>query len=178
MTFRFLRISLYLMAILSAPSSVANSEYWVAVGSYRDLNGAETVRAEATRLLPESFTVSQFETDGGYWYRVLAGPYLSRGIADHMREEAIRVGFDNAWILATKTGDLPYPDMAGSRLSDFPDTDLLEDYESLRSDAGSYSGGTGNRLGDDETDISVQERARELVDEPPPGFQLHRMQRR
>ena len=177
MTLRLLRISLYLVATLSAASSVANSEYWVAVGSYHDPNRAETVRAEATRLLPESFTVTQFETDGGLWYRVLGGPYLSRGIADHMREEAARVGFDNAWILATKTGGFPYPDMAGSRLSDFPDSSLLEEYESLRSDTEASVGGTGNRLGDDGTDASTQERARELVDEPPPGFQLHRLQR-
>ena len=79
---------------------------FVAVGSYKDLLVAETAQREASAVLPESFSISNAETPSGFYYRVLAGPYLTREIADHMQSEALRLGFEGAWLLAAEAGSL------------------------------------------------------------------------
>ncbi|MGE0623139.1 MAG: SPOR domain-containing protein [Pseudomonadales bacterium] len=92
-----------LLAVVSASTSRADSEYWVSVGSYRTYEEAESAREQAGRRLPESFSIAEAELDSGLWYRVLAGPYLTQEIADHMLAEARRQGFDTPWVLVTDT---------------------------------------------------------------------------
>ncbi len=162
-----------LVAVLLLLPAVAQAEYWITVGSFHDLDAAELTRAEATRLLPETFTVARAETDSGIWYRVLAGPYLSREIADHMRDEARRAGFEQAWILAQESGELAMAGYSGSYLSD----PGLEPAAVEPFDEGQAGMATAAEPAEGSRQAPEEKAARTLIDEAPPGYQLHRLRR-
>ncbi len=101
--------ALCVLTLLLATAAHADIEYWVAVGSFKDLVLAENAQRLASAQLPEVFSITQAETPSGSFYRVLTGPYLTREVADHMQSEALRSGFKGAWILATDAGSLSMP---------------------------------------------------------------------
>ena len=134
-----------LLALLFAGASQAAVEYWIAVGSFRDLGDAESARSRASEMLPESFSVAQVELDSGRWYRVLAGPYLTRDIADHILSEATQNGFSQAWMLSVEASVVSGTDYSldnPALTDDYPvgeyDTDLLP-LEPIDTDAERYS---------------------------------------
>jgi len=141
------------------------------VGSYQNLINAEISQRDASSLLPESFSITQANTDKGFFYRVVAGPYLTREIADHMMNEARRGGFSGAWVLATEVG-LASSSLLGSEESsdefEFSLPDEIPDYESPS-------------LPDfPDSDRPVPEERsseHELKDEAPEGYNLHRLYR-
>lgn len=86
----------------------AESEFWVAVGSFQSLEGAERARDSAAQTLAEGFVITPADTPTGYYFRVLAGPYLSRGTAQDVMLRAQQEGFDGAWLLAQQAGVSSY----------------------------------------------------------------------
>ena len=85
---------------LGSESLDAMREYWVSIASFKAMDQAENGARQASERLPDSFSVAPATTPNGFFYRVVAGPYLSREIADHMLEESRRNGYTDAWIFS------------------------------------------------------------------------------
>ncbi|MFB3106894.1 MAG: SPOR domain-containing protein, partial [Pseudomonadales bacterium] len=97
-----------LLALLWGNSGYADTEYWISVGSYRDLASAEEFLTQASRQLQESFSISPADTPSGYFYRVIAGPYLTRDSAVYTLQRAHDAGFADAWMLSTEGPETAY----------------------------------------------------------------------
>ena len=129
-----MRLLTCIVLLIVALEVSAETEFWVSVGSYQDRSNAEEALIRANALLPDPFTVTPADTPYGYYYRILAGPYLTRDTAETLRIAALGAGFDGAWLLAVDSGsmsplpleyrDLDIPDVE-------PDTydDVLPQYE-------------------------------------------------
>ena len=175
-----------LLALLFAGASQAAVEYWIAVASYRDLDDAESARSRASEMLPESFSVSQVELDSGLWFRVLAGPYLTRDIADHILSEATRNGFDRAWMLSAEAAVVSGADYTLSDPS-LAHEYRVEDYgadlpplEPIDTDSERYSVPASEPANIPGFNAPVRpDRSEEhkLIDEAPDGYQLHELSR-
>jgi hypothetical protein len=174
---RLLACGFGFVVLLLSATVQAETEYWVAIGSYQRLLNAEDARDRASRALPESFSIAQADTDRGFFYRVLAGPYLTKEIADHMLGEARRNGFETAWILATDSVITPMSgSFSGDYRSDLPDLDT--DLPDLDSDLPDLD------ISDpvDLPTLQLEDRPeraseRKLIDEAPEDYNLHRLNR-
>lgn len=169
-------VTLTLLLGALAPGGWADQEYWVSVGSYRSYAEAESARAAAGTRLPESFSIVEAQLDSGLWYRVLAGPYLTPEIADHMLDEARRQGFESPWILVSQTTLVgSVGEGSGYLLESGPDADDEIDFEQSRLDV------------PDEAPLDVpgfnapirpdEDIEHKLVSEAPEDFRLHRLHR-
>ena len=97
-----MRRMFWLLALLCADSGYADTEFWISVGSYQDIEHAEKFREHASLRLQEAFTVSPAETPSGYFYRVMAGPFLQRESAEYTLQKVHEAGFADAWMLTTE----------------------------------------------------------------------------
>ncbi|MCZ6643104.1 MAG: DUF5916 domain-containing protein, partial [Gammaproteobacteria bacterium] len=146
---------LWVLLFCSA-AAFAETQYWVAVGSYQERANAEVARDEAGARMAETFHVTPADTPSGYYYRVLAGPYLTQSVADLMVTQARNAGFDSAWLLASE--------IEGFSSSFDGDLDYLDDLPAL-------------------PDLPVPAREPRIksyeppVRETPPGYQLNRLRR-
>lgn len=185
---RSLTTGLGLLVALLAVSLHAADEYWVTVGSYRTMASAEEARSQASERLPESFGVAEAELDSGLWYRVLAGPYLTREIADHIRDEAVRNGFDNAWVLAMAPSVLAVPPVSSYSDDEYEvddysfDSTLDEpaDSESFESNSSRYSMPSSEPADIPGFNAPVREerdKEHKLITEPPEDYRLHELNR-
>lgn len=166
---RSLAYGLSLLALLTAITARGEAEYWVSVGSYKNLVNAEIAQREASAKLPESFSISEADTSLGFFLRVVAGPYLTREIADHMLGEAQRAGFSSAWILITESTLSTLPSY-GSELSMPADADLnLPEYQP----AGEPLELPTFKL-EDRPERSTEHR---VIDVAPDDYHLHRLHR-
>ena len=158
---------LSLLGVGLALPLVAQSEYWVAVESYKDMAAAERAREIASARLRETFSIAEVDTAAGRYLRVMAGPYISRDIADHMLSEAQRNGFGTAWILMTdrdgRTRVLG-PSLSGYEPSLMEVTAPPADARPIDSPRVNEPEGT-----------PLEERP--LIEEAPPGYTLHRLHR-
>ncbi len=185
---RPLTAGLGLLLLLLAGSLQAADEYWVTVGSYRTLESAEAARSQASEQLPESFGIAEAQLGSGLWYRVLAGPYLTEEIARHIRDEAVRSGFGNAWVVSTAPSLVSAPSTSGYSTDDYDperytyDTTLDDDLSSDRFDSepSRYS-----MPASEPADIpgfnapirEEREKEHKLISEPPEGYRLHELNR-
>lgn len=174
------------LAFVIAPAHVhADTNFYVALGSYADQETAEQAGQEASQRLPEPYTVQGAQTGIGYMYRVLAGPYITRELAEQTVAEARQLGFDDAWLLATTDDDLAVPRIYSD---DLLGEDALERDVELGSGAGSdsYTGTSAERRqprsypAPDKGDVPEEPGSTappEPVSEPPPGYKLHKLHR-
>ena len=137
-------------------AAVAETQYWVAVGSYQERANAENARDEASTRMAETFHITPADTPSGYYYRVLAGPYLTQSIADLMVTQAQNVGFHSAWLLASEVEG--FSSSFDGDLDDFDDLPPLPDLP-VRAREPPIK--------------SYEPPARET----PPGYQLNRLRR-
>lgn len=177
-----------IIVLLFAARAGAEVEFWIAVGSYKDLINAERAQREASAKLPESFSITQAETDSGNWYRVLAGPYLTREIAEHMMGSARTAGFDGAWILAQESGLYGRAVYADPLLSD-PGSDALlsgdtylsdPETERFEFDTPSYEvtpASPADIPGFNVPERPERDKTHKLIDQAPEGYDLHRLNR-
>ncbi len=167
------------LACVMATTVYADLQFWVSVGSYQQLEGAQAARDRASIDLGEAFELVDVETDKGHFYRVAAGPYLRREMAEDQVRNARDRGYSGAWLWAdedsvfssvTRGTDSPG---SGFRLDDETyDTDYsLPEYDSPEP----Y---INEDLGVDDADMIMRrEEAPELVEEPPEGFKLNKLRR-
>lgn len=84
--------------VLGSGSAFAAQQYWVSLGSYSELSGAQQMHARALGTFSQ-LNVVPSESNIGFVYRVLDGPVYSRAEADAKLERARFAGFLDAWLL-------------------------------------------------------------------------------
>ncbi len=169
---RTLIILLFFAALLTQ-NAHAELQYWVSVASYKQADEAEAARAKIAQQMTESFAVIGTETGKGYYYRVAAGPYLTRSLAEDRVQSARALGFTSAWLWADES-DLNYSDSSVLTLDDDYSLDL-PDYSSDMESNAVYDD-TEDTL--DEADLIQRRKAPPaVVEEAPPGYKLNRMRR-
>lgn len=179
---RPLTTGLGLLALLFAGITQAADEYWVAVGSYQSIEAAEAARSQASDQLSETFSVSGADIDGGRWYRVVAGPYLTREIADHILEETRRSGFANAWVLGTEAG-AAVETYNEERLETYTYEPLPEEEPytpPVESEPSRYSVPAAEPADIPGFNAPIREDRdieHQFITEPPEGYQLHELNR-
>lgn len=160
-----------LLAFLLASAAQADVEYWVSVASHKSFAAAEAAKQDASARLPETFSIKEADTGIGFYYRVVAGPYLSKEIADHMVGEAKRIGFDQAWVLMTESLSASASDYRPN-----PDS-ATESYPAAVPRSSLQPVEPTDIPGFNAPDRPERDHGHNLIDEAPPGYQLHRLNR-
>ena len=132
-----MRLFLCCLPLVVAVNAIAQTDYWVVVGSFGDLENATARQLTAGERLSESFSLQPESTDRGFVYRVVAGPFFSEETAQRLVAESNQNGFAGAWMFAVESGvpgdydvDLYTPAFDSSDLpSDLSGTPLLEPYD-------------------------------------------------
>ncbi len=167
---------------LSGTQAFAEQQFWVSVGSYKTAENAERAMTSARDMMSESFAVLGVDTPNGYFYRVAAGPFLTRDIAESRVQSAQSLGFNGAWMWAGQSetfssntvstsssaistssyeDDLPALDAEYN----FDDTDEL--YRELDTTGESYDAESETEAG----------KVPELIEEAPDGYRLNKLRR-
>jgi len=165
------------LALVASWSSrvLAESQYWVSVGSYTAAEAAERARDNAAERLPQSYIIAPADTANGYYFRVLAGPYLTRSLAEEVLLSARETGFSGAWLLSEPVdgASLSIPSINPSVDTGQPggfDRYGLAVDSSLERDAAALS--------DSNTEKQPErEPAPTLVEKAPGSFNLHKLRR-
>ena len=189
-----MRWPLCCLALLAAVNVWAETEYWVSVASASNLEVAEAVQKEAESKLPESFSLQPADTVKGFFYRVIAGPFFNQGSAELLVEAAKGEGYPGAWVVVVER-DI---EDAYRSYSETPPLEPVADTDDEYSIANEYSTDDEYRTDyeystDDEyrtadeyrTDgvldiprgMDTSKPKRAVVDEPPPGYKLNKLNR-
>ena len=92
-----------LLAVLLLISSASFADLWVNIASFSTDARAEKARAEASDALKMDLSVKGAQTQGGYFYRVVAGPYRTRDDAVGVLERTRSLGFKGVWVIEDPT---------------------------------------------------------------------------
>ena len=161
-----------LAVVLLATQAQAADQYWVAVASFSSEEAAQTGAQRLGRTLAEPLSVHGSQTGVGYRYRVLAGPYADRPAAVAAVEQARAAGVLDAWAFADRDGAVQATPVAVTAYEDSAGTSLYgenDEYEPLQ-ETQTYPTWQQQTAERSEAD-------RKLVEEPPPGYRLHRLRR-
>lgn len=162
----------------------AESEFWVAVGSFQALESAERARDSAAQQLAGSFVITPADTPSGYFFRVLAGPYLSRGTAQEVLERAQQEGFADAWLLAQQAGTSTY-----SSSTSYPSSTSSGDLDATLDATFDQNAAGSGRAGSADSPMSTRsprggseaqpdrEPPPTLIEEAPDSFRLNKLRR-
>lgn len=173
----------------------AESQYWLSVASYRNQSVAEEAAARAREVVPELLRVLEVVTDQGFIYRVAAGPFANLDSAKTSRAAAQRAGYADAWIWVDSDSALDPLLSFDDSPTDFDpefsfDSELELDIYEYESDldAPEYESNLDfseyreqqEPDSDQEQESDVLQGIRptpELIDQPPPGYQLNKLRR-
>lgn len=161
--------SLFIFLCAAFAPVVAFAEYWVAIASFKNRDGAESAMVSADRQSAEAFKVHGVNTSKGYFFRVAAGPYATSQQAQDARGllEAAGIGAGWVWQSAT-TSMVDAPSVEAESLGvdqDFgtgPDTDYDYDF--------------GDALESEIID-SPNNALPEAPNTAPPGYRLNKLRR-
>lgn len=160
-----------LVMTLFGANARAESQFWVSVGSFQKQESADRALAMAGEKLTERFSVIGTSTDNGYFYRVAAGPYLTRELADDMVVTARNAGFSGAWLWAEDSGLVDfYSPEASVEESDY--LPLPED-DALLFDPSDYPDATLPGEGYERS----REEIPQLIEEAPADYKLNKLRR-
>ncbi|XOV85409.1 MAG: SPOR domain-containing protein [bacterium] len=164
----------WLLVFGLSTNAFAETEYWISVGSFAKEKNAQAVLAKIKST--ESVELIDVRNSETRIIRVALGPYLSEGIA-RARLPAVKAQYDGAWLW--------------KRIANDASTFSSEEVRALVSFDTKPNGGTPLSFGTvprlqafgndipDTVDIpkTAVEKGRELVEEAPPGYQLHSLRR-
>ena len=171
-----------------APGVTAADRYWVSLGSFSELAGAEQLRDRALASFPQIGVVPA-ESPVGFVYRVVEGPLPTRESADALLVRARDMGFVDAWVVvldeasetlssvetlssAETSGYTSAAATSGLVRDEYRST--LESYD----DSSGYDAASSDESADFDDGYSALERSEHvLVEEAPPGYGLHRLHR-
>ncbi|MFK7913874.1 MAG: DUF5916 domain-containing protein [Pseudomonadales bacterium] len=180
------RTALGFLLSLCACGAVAETEFWSVVGSFNTLERAENARRSANTALTQQFDVRGADTARDYLYRVVAGPYLTRELAEDAVAEARRNGFADAWLLATQTSlsdPTVSPAVSSAAAAAQPDSTLgpANSYQGVQpqteSPAIRQRSPRPGRPAGESRDTGTGEDLPELISEPPANYNLHKLRR-
>jgi hypothetical protein len=170
---RFVTRALLLMGICLLPSVAAGAElvYHVSVGSYSNYAYAVEALEEALGGLDGSFTIEEADLPQGLIFRVIGGPYLNREVAESLSQRARELGFESPWVLERQGWSAMSPNtLPGEGTESF-----LTAPPELRELAPL----SGSSLSGSATPPPTREEVEhKLVEEAPPGYDLHRLRRK
>lgn len=89
------------LGLMLSQATVAQTDYQVSIGSYKNQMNAEKAALQATKNLGISYSVASSKTGNGLLYRVVSEPSQSRGEADVMRAKALRANIQGAWVISS-----------------------------------------------------------------------------
>jgi hypothetical protein len=144
----------------------------VSIASLKSEEGAEREAARAASTMAERFVVLGAQTDRGFFYRVVSGPYIDRLWANEQLANAKDAGYEDAWIWvgdadtaligeSTATDEFAFDDTDDFELPEFDEDFDLPEFE-FQSD---------DDLLEDRVPVP------KVVDEAPPGYQLNKLRR-
>ena len=93
---KFQSCLLFLFGV-SAPAFAA-AEYWISVASFKNRDSAESALVNAQVKSELAFTVYGARTDKGFFFRVMAGPYLTLREAKRAQQTLSSSGLSAGWI--------------------------------------------------------------------------------
>ena len=139
---------------------ITDTQYWVSIGQFDQRAEAEDVSNSAQSTLREDFTVLGTTTDSGLIYRVTAGPYLTRSLAEDRVKFAQSAGYKDArlWIDRSGIG------------SDRPELERFDPFDE-------NAGPSAEIEARDAQLIRDKQPLPKLVDEAPEGYQLNQLHR-
>ena len=163
-----------LIALVSSTTAFAETEYWISVGSYANEQNARQVLVKIKSA--ESVELIEVQDNESRIFRVALGPYLSEGLA-RARLPAIRGQFEGAWLWRRSADAI--------ELSSRGEEGALQPTDVEINSGAIVQFGTLPRFEtieietpyEDEMPKMVPDEARELVEEVPPNYQLHKLRR-
>ena len=159
-------VVLWMLAAGGQAHAASGDRYWVALGVFERLEGAQRERESAATVLADVLLLPQ-NTDEGFLYRVLQGPHSDRTEAEAAVRNAQSLGFGEAWLFIDRgeLGAAPAPSPAAPRRLASPRAPAPVPRYAPSDPAPSEPA----------PPISVGQEA--LVEEAPEGFGLHRLRR-
>ena len=162
-----------LVALLLVISNASFADLWVNLASFSTSVRAEKARAEAIEAFKIDLSVKGTQTQGGYFYRVVAGPYRSRDDAAGLLERARTLGFKGVWVVE---------DSAMARRND----DVNAGLNARKSMASGTRGAVSTRRVPTAREVAVPSRGEESTNnndvapekvKPPSNYKLHKLRR-
>lgn len=93
---KFQSLLLFLFGVF-APV-IAAAEYWISVASFKNRDSAELALVNAQVKSEQAFAVYGARTDKGFFFRVMAGPYLTISEAKRAQQTLASNGLNAGWI--------------------------------------------------------------------------------
>jgi hypothetical protein len=172
-----------LLCCLIPQSTYGDLQYWVSISSYEKRETADRAMADMAGKVNDAVSVIGVQTDIGYFFRVVSGPFLTRELAEDRVREVQSQGFATAWLWPD--GDNSGEDAYSTTSYDSNyDTEYQSEYQSdFDSELPDYSSDLEYDQStpyDDEADAALREKresAPEMVEDAPPGFKLNKLRR-
>ena len=173
-----MKFSGLILFLLSAFAPVvAMAEYWVSIASFKNRDSAESALVNAQKQIEASLNVRGASTDKGYFFRIVAGPYVTQNQAKDAQALLGMAGLSSGWIWQAE----------GTRIADQRawNFDASTELESLEFDRDWDTGldyendldfGPEDTLQPEAVE-PVQEPLPEIPDTAPQGYQLNKLQR-
>jgi len=165
-------LAVALSALVGAGSARAADQYWVSLGSFNELRGAEQMRDQASSTFYQ-LSIVPSESPIGFVYRVVEGPVADRPSGESLLRQARNAGFIDAW-LVIQDSTLPMGEITAYDRSDLSDPYELPVAESDYSNAYASDPAESASSADYNT---VKIGKEELVETAPAGYGLHRLDR-
>lgn len=179
-------VFLFLLGVFAPVVAVA--EYWISVASFKSRDSAESALVDAQALSKQPFSVYGVRTDKGYFFRVIAGPYLTQGEAKAAQQTLTSRGLNGGWIWGSgATETMPKASNAPGAF-DLRGTRAFDD--SMSVDADAYDDDWQDEFGFDEAldfgpqDPLLPEGSKpsqdplpEIQETAPEGYQLNKLRR-
>ena len=77
---------------------IAAAEYWISVASFKNRDSAESALIKTQARSEQAFAIYGARTDKGYFFRVMAGPYLTQREAKRAQKTLSANGLNAGWI--------------------------------------------------------------------------------
>ena len=77
---------------------IAAAEYWISVASFKNRDSAESALIKTQARSEQAFAIYGARTDKGYFFRVMAGPYLTQREAKRAQKTLSAHGLNAGWI--------------------------------------------------------------------------------
>ncbi len=180
--------------MLASGAAHAADQFWVSLGTYSQLSGAQHMHSRARGNFSQLQVVPS-ESDIGFVYRLLDGPVYSRVEADESLERARSAGFFDAWLVvkgdsfvmpqglseaeiaagAAADSNVSDPlladDQYGYGLGGSTQSEYRSDYDSQSAVSATEESTTAPSVGEGTLGEGT------LIETAPPGYGLHQLRR-
>ena len=152
------------LALLLSVAAHALEQYWVSVGSFSSRENANRLLGEVTQHTDADARIeSQVRSDEKKFYRVVVGPYAIKSDA-YQQLLRLQIQYGGAWIWTEQVNERDQRPPSSSA------SIILENREQVRE----IDVQTLNTI---PVKTDDPEKEKKLVEETPPGYELHKLRR-